>query len=809
MSAKLIEKLEWQILLKYLADFCQTEEGKSRSFELRPNLKRDAVKARWDLVDPLLGLIRLGTLPAIGEIRPIYSVLKQLSIGQVLEGEQFTIILSLLQTTVRVSAFARDFSSTCSTLMLVQGRLHPLPELLRAISIAIDEAGAVRDDATPELARIRSQKRGLRKRIEDLLSSISKETEFAQYLQDDFITMREDRYVVPIKLDGRGRVPGTIIDTSASGQTLYIEPASIRAQNQNLKELDMSERIEVFRILRELSQAVARESEAIKENYAELIALDLLFAEAQLAYKLDAGPIKLSDKPLLNLKEAVHPFLRLGDSGRVVANDIEVHEGQNCLVISGPNAGGKTVILKTVAMVHMMVAAGLMPSVGAESEVYLFENMFIEMGDTQDLGAQLSTFSGHLMGLKPILQHAGPADLIFLDEICVGTEPHTGAALAQSMLEHLAERGAWVIATTHFDSLKILALNNPRFRSGAMGYREGYHPTYKLNVDLPGLSFGIEVAEQVGIPSLIIRRAHDLRGKEVSTFENAIAKLLQQAAQYEEKIEEADVKIRKAEEEKLRWAHEVELLKKRRHDLAEKVIEQYEEELLQLREKFESTLKSVKKSDDINPSKKELTETLGELKKGLTRLGKDHLVQEKQPGEAVVLDKLKKGDHVYVSRFKKMGKILRKGKTASEKIEVEIGSLKFKVSVQELRIVSRSEAAKPNKLLQYRKKPKETTVRTGETKARLLVIPTGTNSLDLRGLTVEDAMEKTWRFLDAAVMRGEYAVLLIHGHGTQTLKQAIRNALAKDSPYDIEFFPGSPQEGGDGVTVVYFQRESD
>lgn len=805
MNAKLIEKLEWSLLLNYLADFCQTHEGKSRALTLAPGLQRDEVKERWDLVEPLLALVRLDSLAAIGELSPISSVLKSLSIGQVLEGEQFKIILSLLDTTQRVSAFAREYASTCRTLALVKDRLEPLPELLRALSKTIDENGGVRDDASPELARLRSQKRSLRKRIEESLASISQDSEFSKYIQDDFFTMREDRYVVPVKLDGRGRVSGTIIDTSASGQTLYIEPISIQTQNQNLKEIELSERLEVFRILKDLSQQVAYESESIKNNYSEIVSLDLMFAEAKLAYTLDARPIPISEKPLIRLRDAVHPLLKLNQGLRVVANDIELKEGQNCLIISGPNAGGKTVILKTVGIIHMMVSAGLMPCVGPESEVYLFEKMFIEMGDTQDLSAHLSTFSGHLLGLKPILQNASKEDIVFLDEICVGTEPHTGAALAQSILENLAERGVWIVATTHFDSLKVLAMNNSRFRSGAMGYREGYHPTYKLNVDLPGLSFGIEVAEQVGILPAIIKRARELHGKEASAFEEAISSIQKQVAAYDHKLEEAEQKIRKAEEEKSRWSHEVELLKKRRHDLAEKVIEQYEEEFKQLRDKIETTLKRAKPSEHAE-TKKELNESLGDLKKGLSRLEEEHVHKPKEPGQLAVFDQLKKGDQVYVTRFKKMGRVIRKGKHAQEKIEVEIGSLRFQVLLKELRLVPRAEGSKPHQLLQYRPRKEAPTTPTGEKTQRLLVIPSATNTLDLRGMTVEDAMEKTWRFMDAAVMRGEYAVLIIHGHGTNTLKQAVRKALESESPYDLEFFPGSPSEGGDGVTVVYFQK---
>ncbi len=802
MHTKLAEKLEWSLLLKYLAEYCQTQEGKTRAYDLSPTLKAKDVAERWAQVEPLLALIRLDFLPALGELTPIHAVLKSLSIGQVLEGEHFRCVLNLLQTTQKVHEFAQDYASISSTLHHVKNRIVPLPTLLKAIGKTIDEAGSVRDEATPELSRLRSQKRGLRKRIEESLSTISQESEFAKYIQDDFFTMREDRYVIPVKLDGRGRVPGAIIDTSTSGQTLYIEPTSIRIQNQTLKELELSEKLEVFRILKELSLQVAVESENIQNNYNEIISLDLMFAEARLAYKLDARPIPLSQKPILRFIGAIHPLLKLNDEGVVVSNDIELKEGQNCLVISGPNAGGKTVILKTVGIIHMMVAAGLMPPVGPGSEIFLFEKMFIEMGDTQDLSAHLSTFSGHLLGLKPILQNAEERDIVFLDEICVGTEPHTGAALAQSMLEHLAEKGAWIIATTHFDSLKLLAMNNSKFRSGAMGYKENYQPTYKLNVDIPGLSFGIEVAEQVGISSTIIKRARDLHGKEASAFDEAIGKLLKQASYYEEKTEEAAIKIRKAEEEKSRWSHEVEVLKKKRHDLAEKVIEQYEEELKNLRDKFETTLKKTKLQEPSD--KKELTDTLEGLKSGIQRLQEDHVSKPKEPGHPINFDSLQKGDPVYVTRFKKMGKVLRKGRNAQEKIEVEIGSLKFHVLAKELRIVPRSEANKPHQLLQY--KPKKEVVRLSEKIERVLVIPSATNTVDVRGMTAEDAVEKTWRFMDAAVMRGEYAVLIIHGHGTHTLKQAIRKALENESPYDIGFFPGTPSEGGDGVTVVYFQR---
>lgn len=810
MGEKIAEKLEWQILLGHLSEFCQTLEGKRKALQLEPKLQREEVLKRWALSEPLVGMIKQGFVPSIGELIPIAASLKSIAIGQILDAEDFKPILSLLETTQRVCQSARDLASVCSTLSLVEKNLSPLPKLLDAITRAINPDGTIRDDATPELRRIRTQKRILHKRIEETLGQITRDTEFSNYLQDDFFTIREDRYVVPVRLDGRGRVEGAIIATSTSGHTLFIEPAAISQQNQNLKELELSEKLEIFRILKELTALVRQDSETLQANYLELVSLDLLFAEAQLAFKLDAHTIALSETPVLNLKGAIHPFIKLNESGRHVVNDIILLPGQHGLIISGPNAGGKTVILKTVGMVHMMVAAGLMPPVDAESELFLFKNIYIEMGDTQDMSAQLSTFSGHLLGLKPILERTGGQDLVLLDEICVGTEPHAGAALAQAILEHISTRRSWVVATTHFDNLKILAMNSAYFRSGAMGYREGtFFSTYKLHFDLPGLSFGLEVAEQVGIVPSVVQRARDLKGKEASALDDAIAKVVKQSADYEQKITEAEQKIAKAEEERSRWAQEVDLLKKRRHDLAERVIEQYEEELRELRDKVAGTLKTLKKDESLASDAKAMTDTLGKLQKGLSILEEKHINKPQEPGKAAVFEHLKRGDEVYVTRFRKMGRVLRKGKTEQEKLEIGVGSLKFQVPLKELRIVRSDE--KPT----LKKNPPSATPKIAgdslvkKEKTRLPVLSTETNSLDLRGVTVEVALEKTWQFLDSAIMRGEYAVLLIHGHGTHTLKQAIRKALASESPYAIEFAPGSPQDGGDGVTVVYLNQNGD
>lgn len=802
MNSKLIEKLEWKLLLNILEDYCQTQEAKENAQALIPKLRKEEVLERWSAVEPLLSLVRINVHPHLGEVDPIHNLLKALSKGRILEAEQFKSVLNVLTTTEQLFDFAKNYASTCSTLQKSQKRIHPLKNLSKQISNSIDENGLIRDNATPELAQIRSQKRSLRKRIEELISAVSQNADFSKYIQDDYVTMREDRFVIPVKLDGRGRVPGTIIDTSASGQTLFIEPASVQSQNQTLKELELSEKLEIFKILKDLSHSVSREADKLKENYEEIVSIDSMFAEAKLSYNLDARPIPLSDEAKIHLIEAVHPLLKFHKGGKAIANDVTLKEGQKCLIISGPNAGGKTVVLKTVGMIHMMVAAGLMPPVGAGSEIFLFENMFIEMGDTQDLSSQLSTFSGHLMGLKPILENAKKSDIVFLDEICVGTEPQTGAALAQSILEDLANKGVWTISTTHYDNLKILAMNNNKFRSGAMGYDEKHSPTYKLNVDMPGLSFGLEVAEGVGLSPKIVQRARELHGEQASEFEDALAKLAKQVSLYESKVQETEAANKKAEEARLRWKSEVEVLKKKRHELAEGVLEQYELEYRTLRDKFEDTFKKMKK-EGLDKDKKELSETLKTFKKGLSKLEQEQIAKEDDDKKLVDFATLKAGDSVYLSRFKKVGKVLKKGKSPEDKIEVEVGALKFQVYVKDLRIAPNSRVKKPHQHLQSY--PKRESSPSKE--ERIVTLSTATNTLDIRGQSVDDGLDKMWKFIDAAILRGEHAIIVIHGHGTQVLKQAVRSSLENNSPYDLDFYPGSHGEGGDGVTIVQLRKQ--
>ena len=439
------ENLEWNLLLNRLADHARSAPARHLCLALPTDLERQAVLQRWGETEPLTGLIRGGYAPPLGELPDMTALFKALKLGQILEGEYLRQIYQLLDITRLIQRFAIDFQSTCGTLGPYARSLYPLPKLMQAIAKAIGPEGEILDGASEELQKIRLAKASQRHRIEQEIRQILVDDQIETYLQDKFFTMRAERYVIPIRLDGRGRIAGSIYDTSASGQTLYIEPVRIAPLNAALLELDLAEKLEIIRIFRELSAHAAKEYDILQSDYEQIVTLDFLAAQAHFACEYDGIAVPLSDSPMMRLFGARHPLLSAPGGGAAVPNDILLGEQQSSLIISGPNAGGKTVVLKTAGIIHLMAKAGLLLPVDAPSTLFLFRNVYLSLGDAQSITAGLSTFSGHILGLKPIINDASRSDLVLLDELAVGTDPQTGSAIAQAILEDFAFRGIHVI----------------------------------------------------------------------------------------------------------------------------------------------------------------------------------------------------------------------------------------------------------------------------------------------------------------------------------------------------------------------------
>ncbi|MBM4251407.1 MAG: hypothetical protein FJ146_05515 [Deltaproteobacteria bacterium] len=701
-SAQTLEKLEWPALLQILADFSQTVEGRSATLALTPHLTTNEVQARWDAVEPLKLLAAQGLKAPIGELLPMAVVFRAASKGQVLDGPSLRAVADLLESTRRTHAFASGYENKCSTLRRTRGQLLPMPQLLLAITKAVGAEGQLLDDASPELSAIRRSKVQTRRRIEETLTKlIHGDSELMAYLQDDFFTLRAERYVVPMKLDGRGRVKGMILDTSASGQTLYIEPLAIAPLNAQLLDLDLEEKLEIARIFRELSGLVEKDLDTLKHNYEALIALDVMTAEASLGAALEAGPAKLRDQPGLDLRDARHPLISRQKTS--VSNAIALDDQHNILIVSGPNAGGKTVVLKTVGLLHLMAKAGLLLPVDSTSSLYLYDHVYLEMGDAQNLSANLSTFSGHLMGLRPILESAGSNDLVLLDELAVGTDPETGAAIGAAILESLADRGVRGVVTTHFDALKSMALSDRRFRNGSMEFSlQNLRPTYRLLLDLPGQSFGLEVAEQIGLPPQVLKRAKELRHGRASSMDQAVAALMAARDEAESATKTARGEKLQAEAERLRWQNEVEHMQEARRKASQQLADRYEERLADLRREFEAALKEVKQAakDQVQDGRAALLagrqraeQSLKEMGQTINEIQRAYDIEGKLPGQPASRDLLSVNTPVYVLPLKKTGRVLRIGAGGDDTIEVEVGILKLRVPLHDLRVLSPGEGA--------------------------------------------------------------------------------------------------------------------
>lgn len=823
IAERVLEKLEWPLLLDNLAGHCHTEDGRERCLALTPNKARDAVEERWIAVEPLRRLASQSYRAPIGQLTPVSAILRAARLGQILGGHELRTVHEVLESTRKVFAFASDFEARCTTLRRFRANLHPMPHLLQAINKAVGPDGDLRDDASEELMHIRRQKIAARKRIEEAIAKLLHDSDLTPYLQDDFFTVRNERYVVPMRLDGRGRVKGSIMDTSASGQTLFIEPALVAPLNDQIQEIDLEEKLEIARIFRELTAKVAADADTLGANYEQLVDLDVLSAEAQLAADVDAGTVAIAERPVLDLRDARHPLLKKTNGKSPVGNTIGLEQEQTVLIISGPNAGGKTVVLKTVGLLHLMAKAGLLLPADPTSRVFLYDDVFLEMGDAQNLSANLSTFSGHLMGLKPILEIAGPNDLALLDELAVGTDPQTGAAIGTAILEDLAFKKTACLVTTHFDALKSLAIGDGRFRNGSMEFSmHNLLPTYKLILDVPGQSYGLEVAETMGLPARILVRAKELRHGTQSSLDKAVTQLME-ARDESRKAQDALAKEKlEAEAQRLRWEQEVEMLRESRRKASQTLTDKYESQMSEMRSSYDELVKKMKQvakdasskdgdalRDEMLNDRKQAERLLKNMDNVVGELAQGYDVGDKLPGQPARAKDLVPGAPVWVLPLKKGGKILKTTGSVDEPVEVEVGIIKLRVSAHDIRILSPGEAAGGGPQAAKKGTPPPRVPRTpGAPQA-----PAGgpeigftpqspTNSIDLRGKDVDQALDATWNFVDRALMRGEETILLIHGHGTGELKRTLRDQLRNNSPYDLKFRAGLDQEGGDGVTVV-------
>lgn len=783
MDSKSLTVLEWPQLTEALAALAQTPWGHEKAAALAPETTLDAVTR---LLDETVEARRFAgengpSFGGVGELRP---ALQRAKLGATLDGMALLGIGRLLGVAKSLKAPLHEQRDSYPALWAWAEALSPLPELARRIASVLDEAGQVKDDASPELASLRRALSGaqatLRTKLQRLVQT------HAASLQDAVFTVRGDRYVLPVRADAKGSVPGLVHDASATGQTLYIEPLAVVELNNAMREAQAKERAEVERLLSELSEAVGFQHESLGWTLEICADLDAIFARARLADRLGGERPRLTDRQVSRWRRARHPLLALKEGLPVVPLDAEIAgPDAQVLLITGPNTGGKTVALKTVGLCTLMTQAGLLPPADASSLTGLVDSVYADIGDEQSLAQSLSTFSGHLKNLIRIEGEATAKSLVLLDELGAGTDPEEGAAIARALLETLLERGSRVLATTHYGELKLLHYERRGVRNAAVEFDlETLSPTYRLLMGVSGQSNAVAIAERLGLPGHVLSRARDL----LSSRQTDVAQLLEQVEVDRHAAHEARVKAEAARERAERY----------KADYEEKVRRWKEE-----REALETQAKT-KVEQQVRSAQGEIAAVIREMQsagtgqaatKATQKLQKvtkfAHAKPAKQGPPPPKQEEITVGKTVFVPKLNSSAKIL----TLPDKdgnVQVQAGILKLTVKIRELTL--RNGAQLVDKL----EKPK----RTGPA----YLPPAGPDSLscDLRGLQAHEAVVEADQYLAKAYGASIGEVTLIHGVGTGALIRELR-AWLKTNRIVKSFRPGGPGEGGDGVTVVAFR----
>jgi DNA mismatch repair protein MutS2 len=804
LPAKTRLDLGWETLTGELAQRCHTSRGGALAHALDLLDDIDEARLRQLEISEARALQDSGEPLPFGGITDIMPALQRSEKGGVLLAGELCEIAHTLHAGARLRRHLVSRLHRTPKLALHAERIAELPEVAGPISDAFDEQGQLRDSASPALG-------GLRQRVNHLLAELTRRTDgllneahIAPHLQDRFVTQRDDRYVVPVRADARTRIRGIVHGTSASGATVFVEPEEIIELNNKLKLAQLEVAEEERRILADLSQRVEQAVPRILVNLEELAYLDLIDAAALLALALRANPAQLEPQGL-DLRNARHPLMSLAGTV-VVPSDLVLPLGST-LIISGPNAGGKTVALKLAGLCALMARAGLHLPVQEGSTVPWFARILTDVGDDQSLERNLSTFSAHVLNLRRFLQLAGPDTLILLDEIAVGTDPEQGAALAQALLEAFAAAGATVLITTHYDRLKALGQSGGRFMNASVGYDLArLQPTYRLHLGIPGASSALPVAERLGLPPAIIGRAQGLlqAGQSgVDALMQALAaereRTLQLKAQATEQHEQARLKEQQATE--LLAQARVELTRARRkaHDEAIAALQAARRELADtkaaLREKTER-LRAQGSDAEVDPS---LKAEYQRAQKRLDQLSGEIAAvappREGPIGRAPTAEELTVGKKVYVPRLGGVGTIV--SDTVRDKVVVQVGALRLNADLHELLLPSAQPApGRP-------RGERSPSPSAGGLVGSVAIVPPRTPdaTLDLRGERLPIAIARTEKFVDDALREMRSAVFVLHGHGAGILRQAIRSHF-QDFPGITRVRAAEPGDGGDGVTVL-------
>ncbi len=784
---KSLRTLELPTVLQMLSDQAVGETAKENALALTPSSDEAEVRRRLEETSAAKTMMVVRGSPSFSGVKDVRASLARADLGGSLNTRELLDIARVMQCARLVRGYLADDSVGKTCIDAYFHALHTNKFLEEKITTSIVGEDEIADSASSELATIRRQMRAAAARARDALQKIISSPSYQSSLQEPIITMRSDRYVVPVKADHKGSVPGLVHDISASGMTLFIEPMAVVKANNELRELAAKEKLEIERILAELSADCAEHRDDIEADYLNLVRLDLIFAKAKLSYKLDCMEAGQERERGIVLIRARHPLL---DQAKAVPISLELGDSFDTLVITGPNTGGKTVSLKTIGLLAAMNQCGLHIPAADGSNLPIFSHILADIGDEQSIEQSLSTFSAHMTNIVSILDECDEQSLLLFDELGAGTDPTEGAALAIAIIEEARRRGAVIAATTHYAELKVYATNEPGVQNASCEFDvETLRPTYHLLVGIPGKSNAFAISRRLGLDEGIINDARRRVGTESASFEATIEKLEQTRVQLEKERSEAEKLRREAEEHNKKLAFKQAELDVRLEKADLKARREAERVLAEARETAEQTFAELdemrrrindeENAQSVNDARNELRRRLNEAGDGLRA---NRQIQQSDEKSARAL---KVGD---VVQIKAMGvKATVEAISADRTLTLKAGILSVQAKEDEVLLLEGEKAPQPKGA----NKGSGTQLRTSAM----------ASEIDLRGMEVIDGVMAAEQYLDSAVMNKLKTVTIIHGKGTGALRAAIQQMLRKNKAVK-SFRLGRYGEGETGVTVV-------
>ena len=784
MNERTLKVLEFQKIVHLLEQEAATVVGHDLASKLVPVTDLDLVQTLQNETDEAMHVLRQDKTVPFSHIADISSSLKRSKIGSMLNVEECMQVAQVLYCGRNVKKFIEALEENADLLQEMMVDLVPLRHLEKEISMKIDEHGEIVDDASPRLKSIRQSIRTYESRIRERLNQLTKSK--STMLSDTIVTIRNNRYVLPVKHEYRGAIGGIVHDQSSSGQTLFMEPRAIIELNNELQQAVIKEKQEMDIILQKLTYEIAAHTDQLVINLGLIASLDYIFARARLGTKMKASKPTLNAQGKINMKQARHPLIPLDE---VVANDVQIGEDFHAIVITGPNTGGKTVTLKTLGLCTLMAQAGLQVPALDGCEIAVFNKIYADIGDEQSIEQNLSTFSSHMTNIVQIMEEVDDQSLVLFDELGAGTDPQEGAALAMSLLDEVIHREARVVATTHYPELKAYGYNRASVMNASVEFDvETLRPTYRLLMGVPGRSNAFEISERLGLDKKIIQHAKGYIGVDSKNVENMIAALENSKKAAEKELLATQELMKESEAVHQQLETEWQAFQTKRDAMYKKAEEKAEKALQKAREEAQIIVDEVRNMKNQTMWKEhEWIEARKMLEEAQPELVKKKSTDNSMPEKAVPLEV---GDEIKHRTLQQTGEIIEINN--DNEFIVQIGMMKLTAKADDLLFVRKQKQVKQEERPAVSHLLKTDSQRSVKTE------------LDLRGKRFEDAMSDLEQYIDDALVRGYGRVTIIHGKGTGALRKGVESFI-RNHPYIKHSRLGAQTEGGSGVTIIEFK----